>query len=80
MKKYLIENAIQNANQYAGIEPYNSMDKDNYIGDYVEANTSEEAIGFAIDYLVELIVGNGFKVNRDEESITVYNEGKVVEY
>lgn len=80
MKKYLVENAIQNANQYAGIEPYNSMDKDNYIVDYVEANTSEEAIGFALDYLVELIVGNGFKVNRDEESITVYNEGKVVEY
>lgn len=80
MQKFIIENAVQNANQYIGVEPYNFMDKDNYIGDYVEAETAEEAIDFALDYLVELIVGNGFKAERDEESITVYDEGKVIEY
>lgn len=80
MKKYLVENAIQNANQYAGIEPYNSSDKDNYVGDYIKADTSEEAIDLALDYLVERIVENGFKAVRDEGSITVYDdEGKVIE-
>lgn len=80
MKKYLVENAIQNANQYAGIEPYNSTDKNNHIGDYVDANNSEEAIDFAIDYLVDQIKSNGFKVNRDKEGITVYDGEKVIEY
>lgn len=51
--KYIVENAERNANQIAGIEPYDARIKSNYVGDYIEADSAEEAIEFAIDYIIE---------------------------
>ena len=51
--KYIVENAERNANQIAGIEPYDSNMKDDYVGDYIEADSEDEAIELAIAYIIE---------------------------
>lgn len=51
--KYIVENAERNADQIAGIEPYDSNMKDDYVGDYIEADSAEEAIELSIDYIIE---------------------------
>ena len=51
--KYIVENAERNADQIAGIEPYDSNMKDDYVGDYIEADSAEEAIELAIAYILE---------------------------
>ena len=51
--KYIVENAERNADQIAGIEPYDSNMKDDYVGDDIEADSAEEAIELAIDYIIE---------------------------
>ena len=57
MKKYQVECTVDNADQYYGKTPHNDM-RDNYVGDYIDAETADEAIDLAIDYIFENIVQN----------------------
>ena len=45
--KFQVENCVQNARQYAGEEPYENISYD-LVGDYIEAETEEEAICLAV--------------------------------
>lgn len=74
MKKFNVENAVRNAEQIAGHEPYNPMNREQIIDDYIEAETPEEAIKIGIEWLAERIRDNGFKVEYDSESIIVYDD------
>ena len=43
--KYIVENAERNANQIAGVEPYDPNMKDDYVGDYIEAEGEITKVG-----------------------------------
>lgn len=76
--KYIVENAERNANQIAGIEPYDARIKSNYVDDYIEADSAEEAIELAIDYLIE---DSDLFAERTEDGIIFYSDGvAVLEY
>lgn len=76
--KYQVENAVRNANQIAGIEPYDPNMKDDYVGDYIEADSAEEAIELAIDYLIDY---SDLFAERTESGILFYSDGvAVLEY
>lgn len=76
MKRFDVVNAVRNAEQIAGHEPYDCNLTDNFVGDYIEAETHEEAIEYAIDAIVESIRQNSdysdIRVANDE--ITVYDD------
>lgn len=76
--KYIVENAERNAEQIAGIEPYDPQIKSNYVDDYIEADSAEEAIELAIDYLIE---DSDLFAERTEDGIIFYSDGvAVLEY
>ncbi|MGM9682023.1 MAG: hypothetical protein ACI3XQ_00335 [Eubacteriales bacterium] len=76
--KYIVENAVRNANQIAGVEPYDPQIKSNYVGDYIEADSAEEAIELAIDYLIEY---SDLFSERTDDGIIFYSYGvAVLEY
>lgn len=79
MKKFNVENAVRNATQIAGTEPYNPFLRDSYVNDYVEAETAEEAIDFAIDYIFDYIVNNTnyTDIRKENDEITIYNDDGV---
>ncbi|MBQ9709497.1 MAG: hypothetical protein IJV67_02625 [Clostridia bacterium] len=52
MKKYNVECAEVNESMIAGCEPWNEI-RDNYVGDCIEAESAEDAIEMAIDYIIE---------------------------
>ena len=82
MKKFNVENAVRNSEQILGHEPYDANIKDDYVGDYIEADTAEEAIEYAIDSIVEAIRQNSdySDIRVENEEITVYDdEGNAVE-
>ena len=74
--KYIVENAERNANQIAGIEPYDPQIKSNYVDDYIEADSAEEAIEFAIDYIIE---HSDLYAERTDDGVLFYDEGVAVE-
>ena len=51
--KFIVENAVRNAAQISGTDPYDPHITDNFVGDTIEACSAEEAIDFAIEYLIE---------------------------
>ncbi len=67
--KYIVENAERTAIQIAGIESYDSNMKDDYVGDYIEADSAEEAIELAIDYIIE---HSDFFAERTDDGIIFY--------
>ena len=73
--KYIVENAERNAEQIAGIEPYDPNMKDDYVGDYIEADSAEEAIELAIDYIIE---HSDLPAERTESGILFYSDGVAV--
>lgn len=82
MKKFNVENAVRNAEQIAGHEPYDANLTFNSVDDYIEAETADEAIEFAIDYIVEQIRNSGEynDIRVADEEITVYDDdGNAVE-
>ena len=83
MKRFQVENCVQNARQYAGEEPYEHISYNIVDGD-VEAENEKEAIVNALYYLADNINDtNGMyaEVNLKDESILIYNDDdEVVEY
>lgn len=83
MKRFQVENCVQNARQYAGKEPYEHISYNIVDGD-VEAENEKEAIVNALYYLADNINDtNGMyaEVNLKDESILIYNDDdEVVEY
>ena len=83
MKRFQVENCVQNERQYAGEEPYEHISYNIVDGD-VEAENEKEAIVNALYYLADNINDtNGMyaEVNLKDESILIYNDDdEVVEY
>lgn len=52
---------------------------DNYVGDYITAETAEEAIEAAIDYLMDKIIENGCECERKGDEIMIYENEKIVD-
>ena len=80
MKKYTVTNNIEKLNEEFDLEKYN-MTNDNYVADYVSAESEEEAIQVAMDYLAEQIQDNSFEVevNNKEHEMTVYKDDQPIE-
>lgn len=74
--KYIVENAERNADQIAGIEPYDPNMKDDYVGDYIEADSEDEAIELAIDYIIEHT--DYREAERTERGIIFYEDDEPV--
>ena len=69
MKKFKVENAYRTAEMIERTE--HTEITDNYVGDYIEADTAEEAIDFAMDFLAEQ---SGCNTVMTGDSILVYND------
>ena len=69
--KYKVTNNVEMLNEEFNLEEYN-MTNDDYVNDYIDAESEEEAIHTAMDYLSEQIQNNGFdvKVNEEEKKMT----------
>lgn len=84
MKKYTVTNYFDDKEQYEGSKPHNQC-ADDFVMDEIEAETPEEAIVIAIDYLTEQLIGgidyapyNPY-VEKSEDDIFVRNEnGEVI--
>ena len=59
--KYKVTNNVEMLNEEFNLEEYN-MTNDDYVNDYIDAESEEEAIHTAMDYLSEQIQNNGFDV------------------
>lgn len=69
MKKFKVENALRTADMIEATEHTDITD--NYVGDYIEADTAEEAIEIAMDYIAERIHANTVMTGN---SVLVYND------
>ena len=81
MKKFQVENRIMNVGQIEGYAPHDELLND-YIGNEIEAETAEEAITLAIDYLVEQASSTvaKFDIDYDNGTFTTYDDdGTAVE-
>lgn len=81
MKKYNVENKVDNYEQYIGEIPHEEI-SDNYFGDYIDAENEEIAIEIYKDKIMEMIRDNNFECEQEETgNIIVFEEdGKVREY
>lgn len=52
---------------------------DSYIGDYITAETADEAIEIAADYMLEKIAENGYECEKKDDEILVYENDEIVE-
>ena len=77
MKKYQVECIVDNREQYYGKTPHNDI-YDDCVGDYVNAESPEEAISLAIDYILENIIQNPQNGLFDAECVD--NEILVYDY
>ena len=69
MKEFKVEAHYRNAEMIEASERTGITD--NYVGDYVKADTAEEAIENAMDYIAEHIHANTVMTG---DSILVYND------
>ena len=76
MKKYQVECIVDNRDQYYGKTPHNDI-YDDCVGDYVDAESPEEAIVLAIDYIfdniVQVLPNSLFDAERVDNEILVYD-------
>jgi hypothetical protein len=79
MKKYSVECAVRNAAQIAGYEPYSPYETFDLVHDYIYAETEEDAIELAIDYLVECTYENDYDCNIEikNDEITIFDDDGV---
>lgn len=66
MKKYNVENLIDDREQALGRIPFADI-SDDYVGDYIIAENEEDAITFAIEYLADEINSSSYIDNDGEE-------------
>lgn len=81
MKKYEVTNKMALQEQIAGREPYGEI-SDNYVGDFISAETAEEAVELAIYYLMEQMFQNNniadYEVLKHNAEIVVKRNGTAV--
>lgn len=78
MKRYNVE-CIYRGEEMIQNDEYRAI-WSNYVGDYITADSPEEAIEIAIDCLVEMIDAPGGRVESDEDTIRVYDiDDKMIE-
>lgn len=73
--KFIVENAVRTAAQISGTEAYDPHITDNFVGDTIEACSAEEAIDFAIEYLIE---HSDLMCERTPDGIKCYSDGEAV--
>jgi hypothetical protein len=81
MKKYTVDYSLRNAGQISGEEPY-SLYPTERVDQEIEAETAEQAVEYAIDYVAENLrqYGNFDNVETKEDEVVAFNEdGKAVE-
>ena len=84
MKKFYVINNVRNESQIAGREPYSDVPED-FVGGDIEAETAEEAIILAIDYLIarisECYNSSDYTIDHelDSDHFTVYKNGTAIE-
>lgn len=79
MKRFQVENRVGNEAQCAGEEPWENISYD-FVGDYIEAETPEDAIIIAINYLTDVMQENiekGEYIEWTRDDISIYNENDV---
>ena len=79
MKRFQVENRVGNEAQWAGEEPWENSSYD-FVGDYIEAETPEDAIIIAINYLTDVMQENiekGEYIEWTRDDISIYNENDV---
>ena len=78
MKKFQVENAYRTAEMIATGE-YTNITMD-HIGDYIEAETAEEAIEIAMDYIMDEIHANSYyRAEIEGGSVLVYDDDAIIE-
>lgn len=76
--KYKVEYLIDNKDQAEGYEPHSDIYAD--LDDIVKAESEDEAIGLAIDYLVEgIIQGSEYDPEVVGKEIRLYEDGELYE-
>ena len=79
MKKYDVSMKWATVGMLEGWEPWDGIRDNDAIQDYVEAETPEEAISLALQYLFDNSDGER-EINEADQTITFYDEsGKVKE-
>lgn len=78
MKKYQVECSRETAGQAEGRVPHDAISMD-YIGNYIVAETKEEAIDFAIDWIVDHSGTTEIDVDREAQTITIFDDGGEIE-
>ena len=73
MKRFQVENCVQNARQYAGEEPYEHISYNIVDGD-VEAENEKEAIELYKDFLIEQIRNNNLNAEIIDDEIVVTDD------
>ncbi|MDD6484011.1 MAG: hypothetical protein PUF72_05490 [Clostridiales bacterium] len=86
--KFNVKNSVGNANMIIGEEVWDET-RDNYLGDYVEAENPQQAIWLCMDFLVDIMRENFPEINcmnddavyetaidYDENEITVFKNGE----
>ena len=79
MKRFQVENRVGNEAQCAGEKPWENISYD-FVGDYIEAETPEDAIIIAINYLTDVMQENiekGEYIEWTRDDISIYNENDV---
>lgn len=86
-KKYKVENIVGTPEMMAGSEPWTTI-SDMYVDDYITAETPEQAIAIAIDFLADRIIQLNcvdtendweFDVDIDAEELTVLKNREIYE-
>lgn len=79
MARYNVENKQDNSAQYCGAEPHNDA-RDNWVGDYIDADCGDDAVEQAIAYISKNISNNGYCVEtRGDSVMAVDRNGNVIE-
>ena len=73
MKKYDVSMKWATAGMLEGWEPWDGIRDNDAIQDYVEAETPEEAISLALQYLFDNSDGER-EINEADQTITFYDE------
>lgn len=78
MKKFIVENHVDTPEMYRGEAPHSEI-TNNYVGDYIIAETAEEAISLAKDYIIDHSDGNCKRNDSTDEIIFYDKNGEITE-
>lgn len=80
MKQYIVGCLVDDREMIEGTKPHSNIVNWDILNGYIEAENKKEAIIFAIDYLHDEIINNGYEpdVDYDNKTITVYKDKNLV--